>query len=341
MKLKYKILVHLAFWVYIFNQIFLSIIMMKGKEYDPFGEITIYPMTSFLTFYAFYFSIGRVFNYRKKILPVLMLIAVFLLLIPTRIGLEYLFWNYIGASHLPSYKSLIINNSWWFNSLRLTIIYGIYSLLVQLAIRWYESQKMKTELLVQTKASELALLRSQIKPHFLFNTLNNIYSLVYTKSDEAPEAVVKLSAIMRYMLYDATADVVPLEKEIEYLKSFIALENIRLRQKDFVELTVSGSSESRTIAPMILIPFVENAFKHGCKKCENPGIRINLFMDQQWIQFEVINYLNRSETINKDQVGGIGLQNIRRRLELLYPGRHKLEISQTSELYSVLLILWH
>jgi LytS/YehU family sensor histidine kinase len=341
MKLKYKILVHLAFWVYIFNQTFLGIIMMSGKVYDPFEEITIYPVTSLLTFYSIYFSIGAIFSKKEKLFPILLLIGVFLLLVPTRVGLEYLFWKYIGISHVTDIKTLEITRSWWFNSLRLVIIFGIYALLVQLAIRWYESQKLKSELMIQTKASELALLRSQIKPHFLFNTLNNIYSLVYTKSEEAPEAVMKMSAIMRYMLYDAAADTVPLEKEIDYLKSFIALENIRLRQKDFVDLTISGSYENRTIAPMLLIPFVENAFKHGCKNCAIPGIKINLFIDKQWIQFEVINYIRKTQPINKDNIGGIGLQNIRRRLELLYPAHYKLEINEKEELFTVLLILWN
>ncbi|MEI7982690.1 MAG: histidine kinase [Bacteroidota bacterium] len=340
MKLKYKILIHLAFWVYMFNQTLLGIVLMPGKSYDPFEEMTIYPLTSILTFYSIYFSVGLIFSKKKKLFPILLLIAVFFILVPFRVGLEYLFWKYIGFEHLLSEKALLINKIWWFNSLRLVIIFSIYALLVQLAIRWYESQKLKSELVLLTKASELALLRSQINPHFLFNTLNNIYSLVYTKSEEAPEAVMKMSAIMRYVLYDASADMVPLEKEIDYLKSFISLENIRLRQKDFVDLRISGKCENRTIAPMIFIPFVENAFKHGSRNCPFPGININLFIDKQWIQFEVINYLRKKDSGNKDNEGGIGIQNIRRRLDLLYPSHYKLEINQTKELYTVLLILW-
>jgi len=341
MKLKYKILVHLAFWVYMFNQILFGIALRgEGDKYHPFEDFTIYPVTSLLTFYTLYFFIGVVFNKKRKLVPVLLLVLAFFSLIPARIGLEYLFWQYIGSHFVIIEEPLVVGKVWWFFSTRLVIIYGIYALLVQLAIRWYESQKLKSELILQTKASELALLRSQIKPHFLFNTLNNIYSLVYTKSEDAPEAVMKMSAIMRYMLYDATEDVVPLEKEIEYLKSFIALENLRLHPKGMVDLTIAGSCENHTIAPMLLIPFVENAFKHGCKNCALPGIKINLFADKQWIQFEVVNYLRKSNTANKDQIKGIGLQNIRRRLELLYPGRHKLEINQTNELFSVILLLY-
>ncbi len=339
MKTRYKILIHVAFWIYMFNQILLTFAMMSGKKVDFFEQITIYPVTSFITFYSFYFTYGLFFTRKKKLYPILFLIAVIAIIIPLRIGLEYMFWKYIGFGHLNHEEPLMINNAWWFNSIRLTIIYGIYALFIKIAIGWYETQKLKSALLVEKQSSELALLRSQINPHFLFNTLNNIYSLVYKKSEDAPEAVMKMSAIMRYMLYDATSDKVLLEKEIEYLKSFIELEKLRLKHKDFVELNVSGDVEGRTIAPMLLIPFVENAFKHGSKTIPNPGIRISLSISPQEIRFEVINYIRKSALVTKDQVGGIGYQNIRRRLNLLYPGKHQLDISSDETFYNVKLIL--
>jgi two-component system LytT family sensor kinase len=193
--------------------------------------------------------------------------------------------------------------------------------------------------MLEKQSGELALLRSQINPHFLFNTLNNIYSLVYKKSDDAPEAVMKMSSIMRYMLYDATTDKVLLEKEIEYLKSFIELEKLRIRHKDFVELNITGNVEGRTIAPMLLIPFVENAFKHGSRSVTNPGIRINLSIGPKQILFEVSNHVRQNGTATKDEVGGIGLTNIRRRLNLLYPGKYQLDINQNEDMYLVNLIL--
>jgi two-component system, LytTR family, sensor kinase len=340
MKKKYKILIHFAFWIYMFNQILLTFAMWSGKGYDPFEEITIYPLTSFVTFYSFYFTYGLFFTRKNKLYPVLLLIAVIVILIPLRIGLEYLFWKYIGYSHMKPSETLTIESSWWFNSLRLVIIYGIYALLIQLAIGWFDTQKLRTELMLEKQSGELALLRSQINPHFLFNTLNNIYSLVYKKSEDAPEAVMKMSSIMRYMLYDATTDNVLLEKEIEYLKSFIELEKLRIRHKDFVALNISGNVEGRTIAPMLLIPFVENAFKHGSRTVTNPGIRINLSVGPQQILFEVSNHLRKNIPETSDKTGGIGLNNIRRRLNLLYPGKHQLEISSDKEMYNVQLILW-
>ncbi|MCX6269059.1 MAG: histidine kinase [Bacteroidetes bacterium] len=340
MKVKYKILIHFAFWIYMFNQILLTIATWSSSGYDPFQELTIYPVTSFITFYSFYFTYGLFFTRKSKLYPALLLIAVIAILIPLRIGIEYLFWKYIGYSHMKPTELLKIDSSWWFNSIRLVTIYGIYALLIQLAIGWFDTQKLKTELMLEKQSGELALLRSQINPHFLFNTLNNIYSLVYKKSEDAPEAVMKMSSIMRYMLYDATTDSVLLEKEIEYLKSFIELEKLRIRHKEFVELNISGNVEGRTIAPMLLIPFVENAFKHGSRSVTNPGIRINLTLEANKILFEVSNHVRKNTTITKDQVGGIGLTNIRRRLNLLYTGKHQLEISADEEMYHVKLILW-
>lgn len=339
MKKKYKILIHVAFWIYMFNQILLTFAMMSGNKYDPFREITIYPLTSFITFYCFYFTYQLFFTRKHKLFPVLLLIAVFAFLIPFRIGLEYLFWKYIGYGHLESPQYLIIDRSWWFNSLRLVIIYGIYALLIQLAIGWFDTQKLRTELMLEKQAGELSLLRSQVNPHFLFNTLNNIYSLVYKKSDDAPEAVMKMSAIMRYMLYDATTDAVLLEKEVEYLKSFIELEKLRIRQKDFVDFQLSGNYNGRTIAPMLLIPFVENAFKHGSRIATNPGIRISLTILPEQIRFEVNNNIRKNANVTKDRLGGIGLTNIRRRLNLLYPGKHQLDIISDENTYNVKLIL--
>jgi two-component system, LytTR family, sensor kinase len=339
MKRKYKILIHVGFWIYMFNQILLSIAMLSGKGYDPFSEITIYPITSFLTFYSFYFTYSLFFTRKNKLYPALLLSTVIFILIPLRVGIEYLFWKYIGYSHMKPPESLSIDSSWWLNSTRLVTIYGIYALLIQLAIGWFATQKLKTELLLEKQSGELALLRSQINPHFLFNTLNNIYSLVYKKSEDAPAAVMKMSAIMRYMLYDATTDKVLLEKELEYLISFIELEKLRLRDKEFVELNIKGNVEGRTIAPMLLIPFVENAFKHSSKNVTNPGIRINLTIVPQEIRFEVSNHMRKNLTATKDLMSGIGLNNIRRRLNLLYPGKHQLEINSDENLFNVKLIL--
>lgn len=203
----------------------------------------------------------------------------------------------------------------------------------------FQAQQLKTELTAQNQTSELALLRSQINPHFLFNTLNNVYSLVYQKAESGPEAVMKLSEIMRYMLYEATSDKVLLQNEINYLKSFIELQLLRIKNREFVSFNINGNIGSRTISPMLFIAFVENAFKHGVKRGVNPGITINLDVSDNKINFEVINYCRRNGEVNKDRTGGIGLANIKRRLELLHPNKFNLDILNNEETYHVKLLI--
>jgi ligand-binding sensor domain-containing protein len=199
----------------------------------------------------------------------------------------------------------------------------------------YQANQLKSEMQHQNKISEIALLRSQINPHFLFNTLNNIYSLVNKKSEEAPPAVMKLSELMRFMLYEANTDKVSLEKEINYLKSYIGLQLLRIKNNDFFEFNITGNIYGKSITPMIFIPFIENAFKHGNKKEHNPGILINLQVDETYLRFEISNYYQSNLLINKDYTGGIGLKNVRRRLELMYPNKHSLEISDSNGYFKV------
>jgi LytS/YehU family sensor histidine kinase len=221
----------------------------------------------------------------------------------------------------------------------MVVITGIYSILIRYMINAFEAQKIRDELINQRQASELALLKSQVNPHFLFNTLNNIYSLVYQRSDEAPEAVMKFSSIMRYVLYEANAEKVLLDREIEYLKSYIELQKLRIRQADFVSMEIIGETGEITVAPMMLIPFVENAFKHGSKN-HQPGIIIRLVAESRMIRFEVTNYIKKSQLQHEKQDGGLGLANIRRRLELIYPGKHNLEIILNDEQFQTILFLF-
>ena len=216
-----------------------------------------------------------------------------------------------------------------------TITFTTMALLIKFMIDWFRSQKQKTDLEARSRASELALLRSQINPHFLFNTLNNLYSLVYKKSDEAPSVVMKLSEIMRYMLYEANADRVMLQKEIDYLSSFIELNELRLKEGKVTEFTITGDHAGKMVPPMLLIPFVENAFKHGSKKLRNPAIMIRLILTEKGLEFDVINYKEPSQTANKDLNGGIGLENVRRRLEMIYPGNYELLVENDPETYHV------
>jgi two-component system, LytTR family, sensor kinase len=330
------ILIHLLFWFYIINQSLFPLYIGKLddsmlSDNNYLKDVFISAILNMVTFYPIYFLFPHLMKINKRATAILTGLLVIALITAFRIPAEVYIWKYL-VSH--SGKEMVFEKVYIWNNLRMVIIIGIYAILIRFMINWFESQKLKDELINQQQASELALLRSQVNPHFLFNTLNNIYSLVYRKSDEAPGAIMKLSSIMRYMLYDSAAQKVPLEKEIEYLKSFIELQNLRTKYPDFVSLQIDGSTEGQTIAPMLLISFVENAYKHS-SKYHRPGIRIHLSSLNEMINFEVINYIKKTASANEEPSSGIGLVTIRRRLELIYPGKHKLLISQETETFRI------
>jgi two-component system, LytTR family, sensor kinase len=335
MKRSSKILIHVLFWVYMFNQQLYYFYM--NKMYDYFWSDTILSYSlAIINFYTLYFSLSFLIRYKHRWLSILLGILMIFAVALFRYETSIIFWKHF--TNLPS-KEFSNMSEWFWGNLRLAVIYTVYAFLIKFAMDWFESQKVKAEMINQSQASELALLRSQVNPHFLFNTLNNIYSLVCQKSDDAPEAIMKLSAIMRYMLYDATTDKVLLEKEIDYLQSFIQLQRLRSRQPDFVRFDIEGTINELTIAPMLLIPFVENAFKHASRNGPNPGIEISLKAEKEAITFAVKNRIRKNTIASKDTTGGIGLPNIKRRLDLIYPGKYFLTIDETPDIYRVNLIL--
>lgn len=195
---------------------------------------------------------------------------------------------------------------------------------------WTKMKKDKQALEQQNTQAELALLKSQLNPHFLFNTLNSIYSLSYQKSDKAPDAILKLSEVMRYMLYDSEDKMVLLEKELQYLHSFVDLQKARFKENIYVDLLVEGTVTNQLITPVLLIAFVENAFKHGVLSDPSDPVLIHVIVEGNQLQMNVQNRINHQQ---KDQTGGIGLPNIYRRLELLYPGQHTLNIKENDTHY--------
>lgn len=187
--------------------------------------------------------------------------------------------------------------------------------------------------------AELKFLKSQINPHFLFNALNNIYALTVIKSERAPDNLLKLSGMLRYMLYECKADRVSLQKEIEYLRHYIDLNLLKDSRGLNVEVDLDESRPNMAIAPMLLIPFVENAFKHSKVEDLSQGwIRIRLDTTDTQIVFRVQNSVP-AQLYTKDQEGGIGLANVRRQLELLYPGRHELAIAPGEGIFAVTLTI--
>jgi len=195
--------------------------------------------------------------------------------------------------------------------------------------QWQEKEKQH----IQT---ELSLLRSQIHPHFLFNTLNNLYSLTIRKSDQAPEVVLKLSELMSYMLYGSDTSTVALDKEIANLENYIALEKLRFGQRLTLCFEKKGDTSVVQVPPLLLITFVENSFKHGLKDKMGPGrIDICLQVEKEALFFNVRNPAGPLPAVPDNEPGGIGLKNVRRRLDILYVGRYDLQLKATDGLFEI------
>lgn len=199
---------------------------------------------------------------------------------------------------------------------------------------WMRQQRYKQELENKNLQSELNFLRAQIDPHFLFNTLNSLYALTLKQSPQAPDLVLKLSEIMRYMLYECNERFVFLENELNYIRNYVELEKIRLGGKTEVGLQIEGNTDGVMIAPLLFVCFIENAFKHGVgKKIGKGKVNIIIHIDEQEIDFRIVN--SKPEIAQSFKQGGIGMSNVKRRLELIYTGKYSLNIDQNEELYIV------
>ncbi len=202
------------------------------------------------------------------------------------------------------------------------------------------SDKVKTDQMLKEKENEnlkteLSFLRSQVSPHFLFNVLNNMVAMARLKSDKLEPSLIKLSGLMRYMLYESDEEKVPLSREIEYVQSYIDLQKLRFGQEMCVHVQMNSGELPYLIEPMLLIPFIENAFKHGAGMIDRPEIDIRLSITAGLLDFQVKNkYLSESTEI-KDKTSGIGLSNVFRRLDLLYPKKHILSIDKSNGWFSV------
>jgi two-component system, LytTR family, sensor kinase len=199
--------------------------------------------------------------------------------------------------------------------------------------------KIRTDALAKERQqenlrSELSFLRSQISPHFLFNVLNSIVAMVRLKSEELEPTVIKLSSLLQYMLYDTDEEKVLLKNEVEYLQSYIDLQKMRFGSKLNLDVHFDVRDEWQSIEPMLLIPFVENAFKHGTGMQKNPEIHVSLTVKNGMLDFQVKNKFVPSDK-SKDKTSGIGLANIKRRLDLLYENTHWLVMDQSDDCFTV------
>jgi len=226
------------------------------------------------------------------------------------------------------------------------LVVGMYmAILVAIMIKLlkyaYERQHLHLQLMKEKTQAELEMLRSQINPHFLFNTLNNIYTLSLKKSEQTPEAVLKLSEMLDYLLYDCNSNKVPLKKEIILIENYLYLQQLRYSNRLKINFKKDNHITDQQIAPMLLLPFIENSFKHGVGKHRNNArIDINLSVNAKGLLFLVSNsQANIKPTSEINSSGGIGLTNVQKRLGLIYPEHYTLNIRDLEKIYEIELTL--
>ncbi len=284
-----------------------------------------------IVYFNYWYLIPRYLSEKRFLVYLALLLLTAVVIMP--IEMVCLYWNIAGNDNLDAQLELLTKKSGHFIFLFLTLV---VSTLLKITKEWLLQQAVQKDLENKNLQSELSFLKSQINPHFLFNTLNSLYALTLKKSDKAPELVLQLSDMMRYMLYKSNEKEVPLEQEIRYIENYLALERTRYGDKARIEFDYVGEPASQyRIAPLLFITFLENSFKHGLSQSIEHGF-VECFI---YTENGVIDYtLQNSKTTERDDhyfQGGIGLVNVKRRLELIYPKRYQLDIHETEDTYIV------
>lgn len=342
MRSKYSFFYHTAYWLF-------YILFFTIQRYSLYGYNDFFPnlLLNFIyipnviifTYLISEFLIPALFSQNSKFIPVLLLISI-LFIEPAFAYLlrETIVEPFIFSDHTPytlfNYLSAIL-----IFVFGVTPIAGfkIANLQKQAYRHQSDTEQAKLEAELKLREAELKLLRMQLHPHFLFNTLNNLYSLSICKSDKTPEIIIKISDLLNYIIYECRSDKVSLEKEIEFIKSYIDLEKIRFDDNLQIKLCMEGNFNGKYIAPMILHTFVENSFKHGASKISNNSwITIDLELHENMLHFNISNNSQQNKTKTSP---GIGIENAKKRLALLYPQKHSISISEKENSFNVCLTM--
>ena len=329
---------HLAFWVLSFF-IFLYIFKTGAKPekvdyvYTLLFQLTLLP--------AVYINIELLLpklGNKKRILFYLLSLMVIILLFA---WINYNFFDSWSAKVFPDY--FFISYFTFSEVILFFVVYITITMLLKLSKSWFQVSWLEKELLEKEKQKtevELKALKAQINPHFFFNTLNSIYSMALDKDERLPGTVLQLSDLMRYFLYESKDNFVPLEKELAVADNYIALQKIRSGEQLHIEINKQGEVSGQKIAPLLLITFLENAFKHGAKGSSgNTFIKLDIKTEMNKLNFTVENNKGLIDEINTAEHNGLGLENVKRQLELLYPGKHLLNIKDQPDHFIVALQL--
>jgi len=331
-----RILSHCLFWIiyYVYDgPVASNVEAVPYKRMISAGiALPVKILATYFTFYLF----TKIYNDRKK--PVSF--TVYLLTSVVLLGLlqRFISYNFIYTRFYPE----ALNHPLLYAPKIIMEIFGIYSVVgivatIHFMRQWYVSQQEKQQYKNEKLEAELKYLKSQIHPHFLFNTLNNLYALTIKKSSKAPEIVHKLSELMSYMLYDSNKPFVPLQKEIDYIENYITLEKIRYGDRLDVSLNIFMGTDSYIIAPLLILPFIENSFKHGfCNETGMVWVHIDMLVNDGKLIIKVENSKSDNTATCKTLQSGIGLQNATKRLDLIYRDSYELQIID-AETYLVIL----
>lgn len=325
--------IHILFWCIYFSFFFYQISNGKANRDSsnyqrPLIDAAIQVITLSGISYFNYFILLPLF-YRKKVMVYVFSLIASLACI---IGLQLYLKSQIYADVMHG-EQLIFIKTWFIIQHTLNVIFVmLFVSMLRFASDWFDIESKRQEIENEKLTTELRYLKDQINPHFLFNTLNNIYYLAHKQSPKTKDVVSKLSEMMRYMLHDAQLDFVPISKEITYIKNYIELEKLRIEEDFIIDFTVEGNYEGLNISPFTFITFLENAFKHGINtELGNEGIKITLSFNESNCTYQVKNTISRS---NSEKVeSGIGLTNFKRKINLVYPNRHKIEIYEKDEIF--------
>lgn len=328
-----SIILHSLFWIVWLTRSFYDTYSLWGVEWGMTYILIVFISQVPLVYIHLYFFVPKFLN-RKKY-------AVYFILTALAVY-SYSLFNYSLLTSLPRENMPERMTRFLMNiTPNFDLLEGVIVVILTYALKYtliaFITQNELLKLQKEKLQLELNALKAQIHPHFLFNTLNNLYSLTLKNSDKASEVVLKLSDIMRYVLYQANEERVLLSRELGFIRNYVELQKIRYHNRYDISFEVDGEVENQTIAPLLFIDFVENAFKHGIDKRFSDGfVHIHFIVTGLKLSFSIENSIGNSEQEGSvKQDAGIGLMNVKKRLSLLYPQQHELLILQNEDVYSV------
>ncbi|MBD2704601.1 sensor histidine kinase [Spirosoma sp. BT702] len=329
---------HLLLWIVTFSVFFLSHVrLLPTITKTVHVGLLLLPYRLALIYGALYWVLPPALRKESRLFISRLVIYLLVGMLLGFFWIGYVLYPYdTGQLLLFPGKQVIFNFTAWTNGL---LLVGIV-VSIELYRFWYSRERANQQLANETLMISLQVLKAQVHPHFLFNTLNNVYSLALKESPLAPDMVQKLSGLLGYMIHECNTPTVLLTNEIQFLRNYIDLEKLRYGPRLQINTTIHGDSDAHQIAPLLLMPFVENAFKHGAaKQIGSAQIEVALFVANDQLTFKVHNSLDSSFAGLPNGVGGIGLSNVQKRLSLLYPSTHSLTIRPETDRFTIELTL--